>query len=198
MPVAGVAGASAPSWNSPPLRRCISVRFAPPLSLIRARRCTAGILILLLQALLVSAQLRSVYVYYSPYGSPCDPNDAYLHFYECEVNGRQHIARSERIDAPALGCWLVVLGWAGASAPASTSAAAQSSSMEQPAAAASATANHAPPPPSPQVWVNGVNVALGRSTYQTSIRAGLVSEYAVDGNRLTNMHTELPSSTGCE
>ena len=54
--------------------------------------------------------------------------------------------------------------------------------------------------PLPQVWVNGTNVALGRSTYQTSTRGGTQNweGAAVDGSMSTLCHTETNAFHMCE
>ena len=56
------------------------------------------------------------------------------------------------------------------------------------------------PCPPLQVWVNGTNVALGKSTYQTSTRGGTQNweGAAVDGSMSTLCHTETPAFHYCE
>lgn len=48
----------------------------------------------------------------------------------------------------------------------------------------------------PQVYINGINVALRKSTYQTSspYGAGYTSDVGVDGSKSTLIHTGLYTS----
>jgi hypothetical protein len=177
-------------------------------------RCIAGIwFLLLLQALHVSAQLRSVIVYYSPYGTPCNPADAYLHFYELQVRwvstaGGQQLRRlvlrnqaNQHIDAAARWLRLIwaVEAWA-ARAAASSEPTWSTLAMSLHCTALHWTAAIKKACALPQVWVNGANVARGQSTYQTSTRGG--TQYwegaAVDGSMSTLIHTETPAVHSCE
>jgi hypothetical protein len=191
MAAAGAGGRGAPGLS----RILLQLRRAVPqiqsilatwrrgivMSLARCPGCIAGFwFLLLLQALHVSAQLRSIIVYYSPYGTPCNPADAYLHFYELQVRW----ALLEGTSEEAAARWLRLI-WAVEALAA------------RPAASSEPTWSTLG---LPQVWVNGTNVALGKSTYQTSTRGGTQNwaGAAVDGSFSTLCHTETPAIHSCE